>query len=334
MHGSIISVIIPVYNTAEYLPRCLDSILNNTYRELEVICVNDGSKDNSLEVLNDYAVKDSRVKVIDQPNAGVSVARNHGLDEATGEYIAFVDSDDWVHHRYFEILLSCMQASGADIQICAENIVSDLQEDLEISPNLPENTLLSELQTLENGLNVWKRLYKRKVIRNIRFIKGMRFAEDRVFNMEVYCRTAEIRVMFIQTPMYYYYMRNDSAVHALHPREVKPLVLWYKDHLQDVSRGEIYRYYLIDAAKKLLSWRYSILYFEEAGERELVRELMQFFCAKLMESGFIDKRTKLIYAALIKAPNLYRMFRIVSDPTMLGWEKLQREKARAEKNKK
>ena len=100
-----ISVIIPIYNTAAYLPRCLDSILQNTYRSLEIICVNDGSTDDSAVILERYAAADSRIIAVNQENAGVSAARNTGLDMATGDFIAFVDSDDWVHPQYFEILI-------------------------------------------------------------------------------------------------------------------------------------------------------------------------------------------------------------------------------------
>ena len=89
-----ISVIIPVYNTADYLPRCLDSVINSDYRNLEIICVNDGSTDNSLDILNEYAEKDSRIRVITITNGGVSNARNVGIESSSGEFIAFVDSDD------------------------------------------------------------------------------------------------------------------------------------------------------------------------------------------------------------------------------------------------
>ena len=96
----LISVIIPVYNTEAYLERCLVSVLSNTYRDLEVICINDGSTDGSLEILNAFARQDERVTVIDKKNGGLSAARNDGLRRATGEWIAFIDSDDWIHPRY------------------------------------------------------------------------------------------------------------------------------------------------------------------------------------------------------------------------------------------
>lgn len=110
----LISVIIPVYNTEAYLERCLVSVLSNTYRDLEVICINDGSTDGSLEILNAFARQDERVTVIDKKNGGLSAARNDGLRRATGEWIAFIDSDDWIHPRYFETFLSVAPDRSVD----------------------------------------------------------------------------------------------------------------------------------------------------------------------------------------------------------------------------
>lgn len=103
--SSLVSVIIPIYNTARYLPRCLESIRNSDYKNLEIICINDGSTDNCLEILQEYKNKDNRILVIDVPNGGVSKARNIGLDYATGDYICFIDSDDWIHRQFFSALL-------------------------------------------------------------------------------------------------------------------------------------------------------------------------------------------------------------------------------------
>lgn len=119
----LISVIIPVYNTAKYLPRCLDSILKNTYKNLEIICIDDGSTDESLAILHTYADRDKRVKVVTQTNGGVSSARNQGLNLASGFFISFVDSDDWVHHQYFEALVSVQEKTNAQIVNCGYSAV-------------------------------------------------------------------------------------------------------------------------------------------------------------------------------------------------------------------
>lgn len=112
--SSLVSVIIPIYNTARYLPRCLESIRNSDYKNLEIICINDGSTDNCLEILQEYKNKDNRILVIDVPNGGVSKARNIGLDYATGDYICFIDSDDWIHRQFFSALLFFSELVHAD----------------------------------------------------------------------------------------------------------------------------------------------------------------------------------------------------------------------------
>jgi len=116
-----VSVIVPIYNVEEFLPRCLDSLLNQTLKEIEIICVNDGSKDNSLNILNEYAQKDARIIIINQENNGASSARNNGLIHATGEYIGYVDADDWVEKDYYKLLYENAKRYNADIA-CGEII--------------------------------------------------------------------------------------------------------------------------------------------------------------------------------------------------------------------
>ena len=122
---ALISVIIPIYNMEAYLARCLDSVLNNTYRNLEVLCVDDGSKDASAEILRAYAEKDSRIVPIFKENGGVSSARNAGLDRMTGEYLTFVDPDDYVHPQYVELLYRALQESGTEVAICGIDKVEE-----------------------------------------------------------------------------------------------------------------------------------------------------------------------------------------------------------------
>ena len=110
------SVIIPVYNVESYLRECLDSVLCQTFQDWEAICVNDGSSDNSLAILDEYAAKDSRFKVVSQANGGLSAARNTGIDNASGEYIVFLDSDDWIEYNTLEILDTHLRTPNSDLQ--------------------------------------------------------------------------------------------------------------------------------------------------------------------------------------------------------------------------
>ena len=141
---NLISVIIPVYNVQDYLPRCLDSVINNSYRNLEIICVNDGSTDRGLEILRDYEKKDSRIHVFSKKNGGLSSARNEGLKHCTGKWVAFIDSDDWIHKNYFEVLLNHQKENDYDVVVCNYVRTSDddvLNYDLTECENYAEKIL-------------------------------------------------------------------------------------------------------------------------------------------------------------------------------------------------
>ena len=115
----LVSIIIPVYKVEKYLPNCIESILRQTFKDFELILVDDGSPDNCGEICEEYAQKDSRIKVVHQPNGGLSAARNSGIDIAKGDYLTFIDSDDFVFPHYLEILVKLCQENDADMSVCS-----------------------------------------------------------------------------------------------------------------------------------------------------------------------------------------------------------------------
>ncbi|MBR6356404.1 MAG: glycosyltransferase family 2 protein [Alphaproteobacteria bacterium] len=179
MQSGTISVIIPVYNTEKYLERCLQSILRQTYGNMEVICVNDGSTDNSAAILARYAFEDERIKVLTQENKGQSAARNAALKIAGGDYVFFVDSDDFIHPQTFEILLNALQKSGAPVAatVEAKNYDKTLVN-VEFSTfEVHKNPLLHILRNEASGSVIWNKLYKREIVQNRPFIEGIYFED-------------------------------------------------------------------------------------------------------------------------------------------------------------
>ena len=334
MEEKLISVIIPVYNAAEYLPRCLDSILNNTYRNLEVLCINDGSKDNSLEVLNDYAAQDSRVKVIDQENAGVSAARNRGLDEATGEYIAFVDSDDWVHRQFFKVLHSNLLSQDAQISICGHVMISIPSADPALSSDQITARPLSQVQLVEKDIPVWARLYRRECIGTLRFDQGITLAEDTVFNLALIRRNPELHLCRCDAPMYHYFTREGSLVHTLPDKKFAPLVGYYLGCVRTFGDRRIENACLLRACKTLFLWRYRTMFQTDPEGDAMLCQLLKQTCAELRRADGLSFQNKAFYLTMAHVPFVYRLLRIASDPTMLSWEKQQRKKAKAEKKMK
>ena len=171
MENKLISLIIPVYNTEKYLRQCLDCVVNQTYRNLEIIIINDGSTDNSLDIINEYASKDNRIKVLDIPNSGGGNARNKGLDIVTGDYIGFVDSDDTLELEMYEILLTYTLKNNVDMCICNYSTSPAFDRNKPIKEVLLDNHELMK-QLLEDEVitsHFWRKLYPARVFKENRF---------------------------------------------------------------------------------------------------------------------------------------------------------------------
>lgn len=184
-----VSVIIPIYNSECYLERCLDSISAQSLTEWECICVNDGSTDRSNLILERYRVKDTRFKVIEQENYGASAARNNGIDISKGEYITFVDADDYIDDDYLQNLLCGIIESDSDICCCGYNCISPKdqykQNDFETSNNINRDLFLKQLLTGTGGIT-WGKLYKSELIKKncITFPNNISICEDQIFAVD------------------------------------------------------------------------------------------------------------------------------------------------------
>lgn len=219
-----ISVIIPVYNVEKYIKKCIDSVINQTYKNLEIILIDDGSKDNSPQICDEYAKKDNRIKVIHKENEGQSVARNLGLDIATGRYIGFVDSDDYIKENMFETLYKNMIKYDADISIC--NIIKlneTLNENVEKYNEIEiynKNDLMKQLLKQHITNYLYNKLYKREVWEDIRLPKG-KILED----MAVMYKLIEKANKIVATNKteYYYFIRNDSSISQVNIKVTKDL---------------------------------------------------------------------------------------------------------------
>lgn len=210
-----ISVIIPVYKVERYLERCLESVMKQTFQEWEVICVNDGSPDNSVDILKKYSQLDSRIRFISQKNQGLSMARNNGLLLAAGEYIYFLDSDDEIHPQALEIAFSFAQRYEAEL-VCwgygGDNSDSFYNEKINISElefRLTEKPLFltTHKGDLTISFNVWTKLYKRELLEGISFIPNIHF-EDYPHTFAIMAKKP--RTAIINKKLHYYRINPDS----------------------------------------------------------------------------------------------------------------------------
>ena len=228
MPTPLVSIIVPIYNVEPYLRRCLDSIVNQTYTNLEIILVDDGSPDGCPQICDEYAAKDKRIAVIHKENGGLSDARNAGLDICKGEYISFVDSDDWVDVEYIEVMLDSAIKEEADISICnhektATNITTRTTHQSKI-------ILLNSVQAIkkifgQDSLTFivsWGKIYKRRLWNSLRFPKGKLYEDAYVCHI-LYDDSKKI--CFTNKILYFYFQRPDSImgmtqspVHAIEPQ--------------------------------------------------------------------------------------------------------------------
>ena len=211
----IVSVIVPVYRVESYLDRCIQSIVSQTYGFLDIILVDDGSPDNCPGMCDEWAQNDSRIKVIHKDNGGLSDARNAGLKSASGEYIAFVDSDDWIAPEFIERLLSAMRNDGSQIAACTVKMVWEdgtPSEFLTVQKRHTLSRVEAQKALLEENLlkqPVWYKLYKKETIAGINFEKGKQH-EDVFWSYQAV--GAASRVSIVDYVGYYYYQRPDSIM--------------------------------------------------------------------------------------------------------------------------
>lgn len=316
----MISVIVPVYNVEEYLPACIESILNQTYKDLEILLIDDGSTDNSGKICDEYAKQDNRCIVIHQLNKGLSGARNTGLDHATGEYISFIDGDDYIHPQMLEILYEALQKGDYDFSMTLYKEVHNKEKSLFIpnytSQELYQDQLIYSLYNSPYKKNsypemnfhvVWNKLYKRKLINKIYFIQTS--AEDTVFNTSIYLKCK--KVIVINKVLYYWMQRNSSITHQSINSTFINRILSYNQCLNNVPliylqyRGAIIeKMYKVFLYVRLHAWNTPY----QAQAVSLINRMHKKHKKEFIYNRYISSKYKIILLTFLQFPQLYRWY--------------------------
>lgn len=311
MNQPVISVIVPIYNTEQYLRQCIDSILGQTYRDLEVILVDDGSTDNCPEICEEYKRKDDRIRVIHKENGGQAGARNCGIDTAGGDYISFVDSDDWLDKDMYQSMISAIEGSDADIACCGTTLV--YMDGYSFSPPtegrvyLPQEALQDLLTTDILRCEVTNKLFARTLFEKIRFPKG-RIYEDQAVVFQLI--GAAKAVVHTGQPGYFYRRRPESSMAKCRPvdglrlfhRNLKKIRRYLKTEYPSLLpalkgyRAENHLWYLIMSIQGGIS-------FSSREYRILKRNFMRDFDTLFAKSS-AKQRIKLI----VLAADLYGIY--------------------------
>lgn len=297
--NELVTVIIPVYNVEKYIDRCMECVLGQTYTNLEIIMIDDGSKDASGKIIDEYAKKDSRIQVYHKENGGQASARNLGVSKATGEYICFVDSDDCIHERYVETLLAICHDTDCDLAICTyENFEGD---SVDWKQELPMADVETEtpLQTLDaifsprnvETIVVWNKLYKRSNIQNVKFVEGRIFEDEEVSARLIH---ASHKVARVAKPMYYYFQNNAGTMGGEFTLKKLDILWALETRMSFFKDNKLTELYYKDAYKymcKLLTHYYRVGKMSEKHP-EIQKEIMEKYKKLLKECSVCDWSVK------------------------------------------
>lgn len=255
MTNERVTVIVPVYNVESYLPRCVDSILNQTHKNLEIILVDDGSPDNCGAICDAYAAKDSRIQVIHQQNGGLSAARNAGLDwmgeNSQSSYVTFVDSDDWLHPQYVECLLWGMATGGVEVAMVGLTRVYDDKGDFPCYCSLPEPKVFDGEGLFLADRNDFNyacgKLYRREHFLTLRYPNGKNFEDVFTTYRILFACNA---IALVDIPLYYYFQNREGISHS--PWKPGELVIFQGM----VQQMDYYREHHFDRAYAKEEWLY------------------------------------------------------------------------------
>ena len=315
----LLSVIVPVYNVEAYLFRCVDSILGQTYSDLEVILVDDGSKDTSGRICDDYAAKDSRVRVIHKENGGLSSARNAGLDEARGEYIAFVDSDDWIEAEAYEHMLTLAEKYGVQLVCGGRFDVNGKTGERKVGL-CPQKEECISGEELAGRIFLWDncdssacdKLYHASLLEDFRFPLG-KVCEDVPVTYKIVLKAGQVAMS--DRPFYNYYHRPGSITTTAiseknfhFPEHTAVIYPFIRDHYPAIGNQARYLrvrslshiLLLLDVAEEETRKNYAKQYQQF---RQQLREHTPF----ILQSPYFGKKEKITNLLLVLG--LYRMLR-------------------------
>ncbi|CAM4217327.1 glycosyltransferase family 2 protein [Paenibacillus typhae] len=311
-----ISIIVPIYKVEMYLRKCVDSILAQTFRDFELILVNDGSPDNCGEICEHYKELDPRVKVIHKQNGGLSDARNYGIDIAAGKYIGFVDSDDWIKPDMFEALHGLITAHNADIAVCGHVEVEDgVYVDKEFSHEVRvynnEEAFKKLLEDTEIKNLAWDKLYKAELFAKVRYPVG-RYFEDMFATYKLFMQAE--KVVSLDSPKYLYLRRGDSITGKMNNRKYYDRICAWRELYEDIKHKNypeaIEKSLARNVTEGIELCNLQMIAGENSANKEFIAELGSFFSKHLKEvlrNKSISKQMKIATLLILTSSNTYRV---------------------------
>ena len=308
-----ISVIVPVYNVEQYLERCVDSIINQTYKNLEIILVNDGSTDNSGQLCDELAKKDDRIRVIHKKNGGLSDARNVGVDEAKAELIGFIDSDDYIDEDMYELLINNLKAANADLSMCGHydvynNVLEAQVVDKKTWELSPQEAIKMVMEAKILSVTAVNKLYKKSLFSELKFEIG-KIAEDAFIMIKLLDKCNKI--VATNEKKYYYVHRENSITTQKFSLKFLNVIEAYEQNKEIIL--EKYPE-LKEVAQMRMNWAYfyvldRLLLDKDYNDKKLENKLISYlkdYSKSILTDSLFTKGRKIGFVALLLNRNLYR----------------------------
>ncbi|MFI8543073.1 glycosyltransferase family 2 protein [Enterococcus casseliflavus] len=239
MNKPLISIIVPIYNAEKFLERCISSITTQTYTNLEIILINDGSTDNSIQICQKYKSLDKRIKVIDKKNTGVSNSRNLGVSLSTGEFISFCDSDDYLDRNFVNHLYNCLEKNNSEISCLKKYTIleDNINENQKV---LDTSSALRGLLLLKIPTSCWAYMYSSVLVKKVKFNEEIHFFEDLLFNFEILKLTTFLALCYENL---YHYTTNDNSINKSGLNDKRMTILDIKLDVNNVYNLEYEKFF-------------------------------------------------------------------------------------------
>lgn len=312
----IISVVVPVYNVESYIKHCLDSILKQSFTDFELLLIDDGSTDSSGKICNEYCKKDSRCRTIYKENhKGVADARNTGLDFATGDYVAFIDADDYVHSQYLEILYKAICKNECELAVVDFESVHNMMdsEAYEIGTHykvrhLLQKDLMAELFSQTIFMVVWGKIYKRELLHGVCF-RNLYMASDVEFNSRVY-QTVQ-KAIIVDVKLYYWMNNPSSLTRVLFCQRNIDAIDSYKFSLDNIQKDRtMYRAYALQRLYKVILYtRYNATLEFKKSVKSKISPIMSCTISEFIHNRHISLVKKCSLLVFYYMPFFYCLFR-------------------------
>ncbi len=280
-----VSIVVPIYNLEKYIPRCLDALVNQTLEDIEILCVDDGSKDSAPKIIEDYKKRyPNKVKTFHKENGGEWSARTYGLKKAVGEYVGFIDSDDVPEVTWAEKLYTAAKKNDADIAFSGYDRI-DLDTEKVVSTEMTQyGTMNKEVDWNDDFIvyanpSLWNKLYRREIVKDLEFLP-FRGCNDTLFLIHSYMYGAK-KLAFIPDVLYHYYLRSSSQIHNMNEKDIENLkkyLLVTKEHCKELGKYEECRDNLASMAflHLAISWAFMLSYDKSVKMTEALKGITEY----------------------------------------------------------